>query len=137
MTERPWLLEMKTTWRMLQSLPRVTRAQRDIRTAGKRHSQGDSLEAFRLAAPAFSSLHELALGGHPPAASILALHAPFFDEVARAAGQPDAAIEELQTALALCEDLGRSSDRMREKLAPHVEWLRSRLTDSSDSGRAQ
>jgi len=67
------------------------------------HSRGEPVEAFRLAAPAFAQLHKLALADNPPAASILALRAPFFDEVARAVGQPDAAVEEMRTALALSQ----------------------------------
>jgi hypothetical protein len=78
---------------------------------------------------AFGELSELAAAGNPAANAVLATEAVLLDELARHVGQPGAAREQLQQALAVCEDVSARSPKLAERLREYIAWYKHRLAE--------
>jgi hypothetical protein len=76
-------------------------------------------------------LAELAADGNPGAGAIIAFDAVWLDELAKEVGQPQAAREELQTALKVCEDIAGSCPKLEPTLQEYIAWYKHRLAEQS------
>jgi hypothetical protein len=113
-----------------RELPRVLRLQREIFQAKRLQRQGRHDEALRVALCTFSELSSLTAAGHLHASALLSTHAVFLDEVATQMGQPAAAREQMEQALAICEHLVPSNPKLEATLREYIAWYKHRLAQS-------
>ena len=122
---------LRDQWIGVVNLFRTTRqviqAQRDIRRAHRLQREGQHAQAFRVAVCAFGTLSELAAADNPAASAILSTETVLLDELARHVGQPGAAREQLEQALAICEDVSARAPKLEPTLREYVVWYKHRL----------
>jgi DNA-binding GntR family transcriptional regulator len=121
-------------WRVvvgqLRELRHVLRLQREIGLARRLQRQGRHGEAFRLALCTFADLSSLTAAGNPAASALLSTYAVFLDKLATQMGQPEAAREQLQQALAVCEEMLPTSPKLQATLQQYVTWYKHRLAQT-------